>query len=121
MRPRPIWLTLDDDPELQPANWRTSMPTPEEQAMRHEHRADLQAALNTLPPQDRSVLIMRYWYDLSYDEIAEATASTVSPVKSRLHRAGNALAPLVRPAVARPPASAQTPQRAALALPCPAA
>ncbi len=67
MRPRPIWLTLDDDPELEQANWRASTPTPEEQAMRHEHQADLQAVLNTLPPQDCSVLIMRYWYDLSYE------------------------------------------------------
>lgn len=60
-----MWLTLDDDPELQPANCRASTPTPEEQAMRREREADVQATLNTLPPQDRSALIMRYWYDLS--------------------------------------------------------
>ncbi len=35
---------------------------------------------------------MHYWYDFSYDEIAEATDSTVSAVKSRLYRARRILA-----------------------------
>jgi RNA polymerase sigma-70 factor (ECF subfamily) len=30
---------------------------------------------------------MRYWYELSYEEIAESLSLTVSAVKSRLHRA----------------------------------
>jgi len=38
---------------------------------------------------------MRYWYNLSYEEIAAATASTVSAVKSRLHRARSALAGMI--------------------------
>jgi len=35
---------------------------------------------------------MRYWYDLSYDEIGEALSLTNSAVKSRLHRARRSLA-----------------------------
>lgn len=112
-RRRLIWLSLDDEPELQPANWRASTPTPEEQVMRSEREADVQAALNTLPAKDRSALIMRYWYDLSYEEIAQATASTVSAVKSRLHRARCALAPAMKPTETLQSASA--PRRATLA------
>lgn len=119
-RQRLIWLSLDDEPELQPAHWRAATPTPEEQAMRREREADVQAALNTLPPKDRSALIMRYWYDLSYEEIAQITASTVSAVKSRLHRARCALAPLVQTTGAMPADAARTPKRAALAVSCPA-
>ena len=52
----------------------------------------MQAALNTLPPKDRGAVVLRYWYDLSYEEIAAATDSTVSAVKSRLHRARGMLA-----------------------------
>ncbi len=113
-RRRLTWLSLDDEPELQPANWRAATPTPEEQAMRREREADVQAALSTLPAKDRSALIMRYWYDFSYEEIAQATASTVSAVKSRLHRARCALAPVVTRAANAQPAF--TPRRASLAL-----
>jgi RNA polymerase sigma-70 factor, ECF subfamily len=46
--------------------------------------------------------VMRYWYDFSYEEIAEATHTTVSAVKSRLHRARGSLADML---AARAPAS----------------
>jgi RNA polymerase sigma-70 factor (ECF subfamily) len=51
----------------------------------------LQALLARLSPDDRGVVAMRYWHDLSYEEIAEATHTTVSAVKSRLHRARGSL------------------------------
>lgn len=108
-RRRLVWLSLDDDPELQPEAWRAPTPTPEEQAMQREREGDVQAALAALPAKDRGALIMRYWYDLSYEEIAQATATTVSAVKSRLHRARCALAPMmnqVEPSL-RPAAPAQ--------------
>jgi len=37
-------------------------------------------------------VVMRYWYDYSYDEIAEALSLSVSAVKSRLHRSRKELA-----------------------------
>lgn len=94
-RRRLDWLSLDDEPALDTAAWRSPAPTPEESAMRREQEGDIQALLNALSAQDRSVLVMRYWYNLSYEEIAAATASTVSAVKSRLHRARGALAGMI--------------------------
>ena len=38
---------------------------------------------------------MRYWYDFSYEEIAQVTRTTVSAVKSRLHRARGSMASLL--------------------------
>jgi RNA polymerase sigma-70 factor (ECF subfamily) len=35
---------------------------------------------------------MRYWYDYSYEEIAQSLSLTISAVKSRLHRARRDLA-----------------------------
>jgi RNA polymerase sigma-70 factor (ECF subfamily) len=48
--------------------------------------------LTTLSPQDRAAVVLFYWYEFSYEEIAQALRLTVSAVKSRLHRARMALA-----------------------------
>jgi RNA polymerase sigma-70 factor (ECF subfamily) len=91
-RRRLNFLSLDDEPALDTAMWRSTAPTPEEVVMCRERDGDVQALLNALPLKDRSALVMRYWYDLSYEEIAAATDTTVSAVKSRLHRARETLA-----------------------------
>jgi RNA polymerase sigma factor (sigma-70 family) len=50
------------------------------------HRA-LAAALASLSPGDREVLLLIAWADLSYDEIAQAMSIPVGTVRSRLNRA----------------------------------
>jgi len=67
-------------------------PNPEMSVSIGEKQAQVQALLEDLGPKDRSAVIMRYWYNYSYEEIAEALSLTVSAVKSRLHRARRALA-----------------------------
>ena len=47
----------------------------------------VQKILSTLSVKDRAVVVLRYWYDYSYDEIAETLSLTNGAVKSRLHRA----------------------------------
>jgi RNA polymerase sigma-70 factor (ECF subfamily) len=37
-------------------------------------------------------VILRYWYDFSYEEIAETLSLSISAVKSRLHRSRKELA-----------------------------
>lgn len=94
-RRRLNWFSLDDEPTVDMAAWRSSAPMPEETVLRREREDDIRTLLASLPPKDRSAVVMRYWYDLSYEEIAAATATTVSAVKSRLHRARGALAGMV--------------------------
>jgi predicted RNA polymerase sigma factor len=48
--------------------------------------------LDHLPPQYRAAVVLRYWYELSYREIAEVMGTTESAVKSRLYRAREMLA-----------------------------
>jgi RNA polymerase sigma-70 factor (ECF subfamily) len=56
-------------------------------------RADYIARLlECLPGDYRLVVILRYWHDLGYAEIAEVTGDSESAVKSRLHRARRMLA-----------------------------
>jgi RNA polymerase sigma-70 factor (ECF subfamily) len=46
----------------------------------------LAAALTALPRQDRELLLLVAWAELSYAEAATALGTTISAVKSRLHR-----------------------------------
>jgi RNA polymerase sigma-70 factor (ECF subfamily) len=86
-RRRVTWLDIDDEPLAGHPALREKRMGPEDSTLQRERAADVQALLETLPPKDRVAVVMLYWYDLSYQEIAEATGSTVSAVKSRLHRA----------------------------------
>ena len=67
-------------------------PGPEGSAEAHERERRVAHMLQTLDPLDRAAIVMRYWYDLSYEEMGEALSLSVSAVKSRLHRARRQLA-----------------------------
>ncbi|HEU5441936.1 MAG TPA: sigma-70 family RNA polymerase sigma factor [Ktedonobacterales bacterium] len=60
---------------------------PEESALAVEASDEMQRVLAVLPPKYRAVLVLRYWHDFSYEEIAEALKLTPPLVKARLHRA----------------------------------
>jgi RNA polymerase sigma-70 factor (ECF subfamily) len=84
-RRRLVWLSLDEDPVA--AALPSRRPGPEEVALQREAHAEVQAAVMQLAPAYRLPLILRYWHDLSYEEIADTLGLTVQAVKSRLHRA----------------------------------
>jgi RNA polymerase sigma-70 factor (ECF subfamily) len=65
---------------------------PEQAVMRGQAADDVQRLLDTLAPPYRTPVILRYWYDMSYREIAETMGVTESTVKTRLHRARSKLA-----------------------------
>ncbi|CAG0994550.1 partial ECF RNA polymerase sigma-E factor, partial [Anaerolineae bacterium] len=65
---------------------------PEDAVILNERNALIQRLLNDLPPDYRAAVVLHYWYDYSYMEIAEILKTTESAVKSRLFRARQALA-----------------------------
>src|SRR5262249_37251961 len=82
-RRRFAWLTLDDV-----AFWLPSTAAgPERSALQHEQQNEIQQALQRLPENYRLVTLLRYWYDMSYEEIEELTGLSESALKTRLHRA----------------------------------
>ena len=85
-------LSFSDHTEDVEVEFVSREPQPDVVAMRHERRATIHAMLEQLPPEDRSMVVMFYWGDMSYDEIAMATGVTVNAVKSRLFRARRTLA-----------------------------
>ena len=62
-------------------------PSPEEKLIQEEENQAVNKALERLDPKDREILKMKYWENLSYEEIAKKLGITVDAVKSRLHRA----------------------------------
>ena len=82
--------SLDDD------DWRDRLtadaPQPDDVVIAHEQQQDAQRLLNTLPPAYRAVVVLKYWSDLSMEEIAKATGDTPGAVKVKLFRARRAMA-----------------------------
>ncbi len=84
-------LSLDDLPPMV----ELAMPPttqPEQVVVRQQDASAVQKLLNALPPAYRTPVILRYWYDMSYREIAETMGVTESTIKARLHRARAKLA-----------------------------
>ncbi|HEY4036636.1 MAG TPA: sigma-70 family RNA polymerase sigma factor [Ktedonobacteraceae bacterium] len=89
-RRRFLALPLEDVPFLE---WIVDVGiSPEQSALQGEQQDEIQEYLQRLPGKYRAVIILRYWYDFSYDEIATALKLTPPLVKARLHRARELLA-----------------------------
>lgn len=82
-------FSLDDNPNLE---FASPDPFPEAAISLREDQQRLQQLLKTLSETDRAAIVLYYWYDFSYEEIAQSLSLTVSAVKSRLHRARRTLA-----------------------------
>jgi RNA polymerase sigma-70 factor (ECF subfamily) len=64
---------------------------PEELAMKREESQRIQRAMKTLDRKHRAVVILRYFNELSYEEIAQLLSIPLGTVKSRLNTAIRAL------------------------------
>jgi len=89
---RTLLLSLDEPLPPHPALMSDRADNPEVQAADSEREAMVQALLEHLPEDYRQAVVLRYWYDLSYEEIADVMESSVSAIKSRLFRARRQLA-----------------------------
>jgi len=89
-RRRFLALPLEDVPFLE---WIVDAGvSPEQSALQGEQQDEIQRYLQRLPAKYRAVIVLRYWHDFSYEEIANALNLTPRLVKARLHRARELLA-----------------------------
>lgn len=84
------FVSLDDLPPDR--SLPATEPEPEAAALTHERHDTLRTLLDALPPDYRAAIILRYWHELSYEEIAETLQTSVSAIKSRLFRARQIMA-----------------------------
>lgn len=89
---RALLLSIDEPLPAHPALMSEKEKGPESRAVQVEQEQAVQALLQTLPEDYREAVILRYWYEMSYEEIAEAMDTSVSAIKSRLFRARRDLA-----------------------------
>lgn len=89
-RRRFLALPLEDVPFLE---WIVDVGiSPEQSALQGEQQDEIQTYLQRLPAKYRAVIVLRYWHDFSYEEIAQTLKLTPALVKARLHRARELLA-----------------------------
>ena len=81
---RAILLSIDEPLPPHPSLMSERSSGPEPQLV--------QMLLAELAPEYREAVVLRYWHELSYDEIAQMMDTTVSAIKSRLFRARRQLA-----------------------------
>jgi RNA polymerase sigma-70 factor (ECF subfamily) len=62
-----------------------------------ERERRVHEALDRLSPKLRSIVVLRYFENLSYEELAEVLQASIGTVKSRLNRAHAALEDLLGP------------------------
>ncbi len=67
-------------------------PSPEKAALEKEKLGQIQSLLTSLNEVDRAAVILQYWHDYSYEQIAETLDLSSSAVKSRLFRARQLMA-----------------------------
>jgi len=83
---------LEEDMGLEtPETLPDSGPTPEQWAMTKDLAAQVQECLNQMGRQAQQILILRDVQGFSYEELSEMLSLKPGTVKSRLHRARNAL------------------------------
>lgn len=94
------WDTLDF--------WYTDQntPQPEELLIEAEVTQEVYTLLNSLPPDYQAVIILKYWYKMPYQEIAQTLKTSVSAVKSKLFRARKMMAQATSQPQNRSPLSA---------------
>jgi RNA polymerase sigma-70 factor (ECF subfamily) len=66
-----------------------------------EDAAQIHAALDTLPPEQREVLVLRFLEDMTYEQIAAVTNSNIGTIRSRLHYGKRALRVALEPSELR--------------------
>jgi RNA polymerase sigma-70 factor, ECF subfamily len=96
LRKRRMTFVSIDEPTSATLSLASDEPLPERVTEANERSQQVQELLDELAPDYRTAVVLRYWYDYSYAEIAEMMNTTESAIKSRLFRARQTLAEKIK-------------------------
>ena len=89
-------ITRTNDNEFIEYQIPSSQPNTEEMMIRQQRDTALKEIVNQLKEPYRQIIEMRYYEDLSYEDIAERMKIPIGTVKARLNRAKALLSSIVR-------------------------
>lgn len=70
-------------------------PNPEENIIREQRQTQLELYLDMMTPKYRKLIELRYFKDLSYDEISEELGLPMGTIKTQIHRARTQLSEFI--------------------------
>jgi RNA polymerase sigma factor (sigma-70 family) len=86
---------VDEDGDDRPLQIKSDSLNPEEVSMKREQTQLLKLLIDSLPPRYRNLIVLRYFDEQSYEEIAEQLDLPLGTVKAQLFRARYLLANIV--------------------------
>jgi len=78
---------VDEDGDDRPLQIKSDTLNPEEVSMKREQTQLLKLLIDSLPPRYRNLIVLRYFDELSYEEISEQLDLPLGTVKAQLFRA----------------------------------
>jgi RNA polymerase sigma-70 factor (ECF subfamily) len=78
---------VDDDGDERPLQIKSDSLNPEEVSMKKEQTQTLKVLIDSLPARYRNLIVLRYFDEQSYEEIAEQLDLPLGTVKAQLFRA----------------------------------
>ncbi|MFD2601119.1 RNA polymerase sigma factor [Flavobacterium suzhouense] len=90
-----LFIDITDEEDQQAYNVADSSPTPEDEIIREQNLSSLLECIKKLKPQYQEVIQLRYFQELSYQEIADQLNEPLNNVKVKLLRAKKLLAEII--------------------------
>lgn len=95
-------IEVDDAENFEDGDELRTMDTPETELMTQEIAKTVQSAIDALPEDLRTAIVLREIEGLSYDEIATMMDCPIGTVRSRIFRARESIAERLRPLLDTP-------------------
>ena len=86
----------DQDDEMEWQDWRQALPSQEKLLTQQELSGAVQAAVRQLKPKLRITILLKYFEEMSYEEMAAVLGCSMGTVASRLNRGHQELARKLR-------------------------
>lgn len=90
-----LFIEITDEEDQQAYNVADSSPSPEDKIIKEQNLSSLLQCIKKMKPQYQEVIQLRYFQEMSYQEIADQLGEPLNNVKVKLLRAKKLLAEII--------------------------